>query len=474
MTGMTAYDAPVVNGFLVRDNGNGSTHPIDGGRMTPLRRARDERGWTKAKLVALIEQCARARNVKITTTQSLAREVSYWESGARSPQEPILGLLCAIYAKTALELGLNPTPDQARSDVGLIYSPSLAAAVDTLTRLAVFDAGRHTSVIQGAYSIDALNAACIDWLFNDSRYEVAGGRITEADVTQVRAATQLFDSLDRTIGGESQRLMAVQFVREKLTPRLAEAGDDPLSRELFTAASALCEVIGWMAYDAELHGVAQRYFVQALRLAKDADEPAYGPYVLTTMAHQALYLNRPDQALRFAQAARGNAHVSSVPIVATEATLLAAQAHARLGNMTDTRNLILEAESLFAQVTTMNTPTWASHWTNAVFATYVGSCWVDLGKPAEAYEPLRRAWDAAKDQPRRRVYSTGQLARVAALNHDIEQAASLGIAAVNTTSQQASQRSLHVIREVDEQLKRYTKQPHVREFRECARILLAG
>jgi tetratricopeptide (TPR) repeat protein len=328
--------------------------------------------------------------------------------------------------------------------------------------------------VQVPHGLVVVVVAVIDWLFNDSRYEVSSGRITETDVAEVRAATQMFDGLDRTVGGEKQRLMAVQFLREKLTPRLSQASNDPQSRALFTAASTLCEVIGWMAYDSEQHSVAQRYFVQALRLAKDADEPAYGAYVLTTMAHQALYLNRPDQALRFAQAARSNMHVSAVPILATEATMLAAQAHARLNDESETRAMVLEGERLFAQVRPDNTPEWASHWTDAVFATFVGSCWVELSRPAEAYEPLKMAWDAAKDQPRRRVYSTGQLARVAALNRDIEQAANLGLAAVDASSKQASQRSLQVIRDVDGQLKRYAKQPNVREFRERARLLLAG
>jgi len=100
--------------------------------------------------------------------------------------------------------------------------------------------------------------------------------------------------------------------------------------------------------------------------------------------------------------------------------------------------------------------------------------WVDLGKPREAYGPLKLAWDAASDQPRRRVYSTGQLAEVAVLNRDIEQAATLGLEAAVSTSRQESKRSLQVIRDLDRQLKPHAKQPKVREFRERARLLLAG
>lgn len=443
--------------------------------MTPLRKARDEMGWTKVKLVTLIENYARAHGIKLNKTRaSLMREVSFWESGSRSPQEPILGILCALYGRTAHELGLNPTPDQARSNIGLVYSPALHEAVDTLSKLSTFDITRHTSVINGAYSIDAINAACLDWLYRPTSNGERGGRITSADVAEVKAAAQMFDSLDRTVGGETQRLLAVQFVREKLAPKLSRASDDANSRALFTAAATLCEVIGWMAYDSERHSIAQRYFVQALRLSKDADEPTYGAFVLNTMAHQALYLNRPEQALRCALAALGNTHINSAPIVGTEAALLAARAHARMRNEHDGVAELRRAESLFERVTDTNTPKWAAHWSEAVFSTYAGTMWVDLGKPREAYGPLKLAWDAASDQPRRRVYSTGQLAKVAVLNRDIEQAATLGLEAAVSTSRQESKRSLQVIRDLDRQLKPHAKQPKVREFRERARLLLAG
>jgi tetratricopeptide (TPR) repeat protein len=444
--------------------------------MTPLRRARGEKGWTKAKLVALIEQTARTRGDRLNkTTSSLNREVSFWESGQRNPQEPVLGILCAIYDKTPHELGLSPTPDQASSDVGLIYAPSLSEAVQTLSKLTTFDLSRHTSVSQGAYSVDALNAACMDWLFTDSRFDVeVRSNITSDDVAAVKSAASMFDGLDRQGGGEASRLLGVRFLHDKVVPLLSVASTDADSRALFSAAATLCEVIGWMAYDDERHRAAQRYFVQALRLSKDADEPAYGAYVLTTMSHQALYLNRPEQALRFALAAKAQTAARAVPMVQAEAAMSAARAYALLGNEGDCATELAEAERVFATARPETTPAWASHWSEAVFATYVGTCWVDLKKPAQAYEPLRLAWDAAKDQPRRRAFSTGQLARVAALNGDIEQAASLGIAVVETTSRSASRRTLQVVRDVGRDLQRHRTHRYVRDFEERARMVLAG
>ncbi len=42
-----------------------------------------------------------------------------------------------------------------------------------------------------------------------------------------------------------------------------------------------------MAYDLEQHGLAQRYLIQALRLARGADDHALGGEILAGMAHQA-------------------------------------------------------------------------------------------------------------------------------------------------------------------------------------------
>lgn len=443
--------------------------------MTRLRDARAEQGWTKAKLVHLIERCARAKSVTINkTTQSLMREVSYWESGARNPQEPTLGLLCEIYSKTAYELGLSPTPDQARSDVGLVYSPSLTTTVDNLDKLATFDETRHASVTSQFYSTDALNTAYIDWMIRESEFDTHNGGITIGDVEKIESAAKLFDTLDRRMKGPVARINAIKFVRTDLVPMLARTHDNKLSKALFTAAAMLCEVIGWMAYADEQHGLAHRYFIQALRLSKNADQPAYGAYVLNTMSHQALFLNRPDNALRFALAAQAHPSVNSVPIVATESALLAAQAHARMNDTRPAEEKMAESEHIFSHVTSSNTPSWASHWNDTVFATFIGSCWIDLDKPQQAYGPLKMAWNAEREQPRRRTFSTSQLAKVALLAGDVEQAATLGLNAIESSSPQTSQRTWRVIRELQEQLRRYSTVPKVVQFNERAHTLLAG
>jgi hypothetical protein len=136
--------------------------------------------------------------------------------------------------------------------------------------------------------------------------------------------------------------------------------------------------------------------------------------------------------------------------------------------------MMAEAERVFNQVTPNNTPSWAQHWSDTVFATFIGSCWVDLNQPRRAYGPLKVAWNAEREQPRRRTFSTSQLARVALMTGDVEQAATLGLNAIDSSSPRTSQRTWRVIRELREQLKAYSRVPEVVQFSERARVLQAG
>jgi hypothetical protein len=55
-----------------------------------------------------------------------------------------------------------------------------------------------------------------------------------------------------------------------------------------------------MAYDGEQHGLAQRYLIQALGLARMAGDDALGAEILAAMSQQAVYVARPGQAVDLA------------------------------------------------------------------------------------------------------------------------------------------------------------------------------
>lgn len=87
-----------------------------------------------------------------------------------------------------------------------------------------------------------------------------------------------------------------------------------MGRELFAAVARLTELAGYMAVDTGQPGLAQRYYIQALRLAQAAGDRAYGGYVLAaSMSHLAAQLGNPREIAQLARAAQEGARGRSTP-----------------------------------------------------------------------------------------------------------------------------------------------------------------
>lgn len=115
----------------------------------------------------------------------------------------------------------------------------------------------------------------------------------------------------------------------------------PLLRRTHTAEvrSALCGaaaeqtyLLGWMAFDNGEHGTAQRYLVQALRLAEESGDVPLGAHVLAGMADQATLLGNPAEGRRLAQAGRHGLRNVESPVCLADLWALEARALAVLGD----------------------------------------------------------------------------------------------------------------------------------------------
>jgi hypothetical protein len=228
-----------------------------------------------------------------------------------------------------------------------------------------------------------------------------------------------------------------------------------------------------MAYDAQFHRRAQHYFIQALRFAQEAGNQAYGSFVLGTMSHQALYLDRPDQALTLAQAAERSAPAHSLAVVSTEAAMLEATASAALGDVSGSTQALRRAEASYERHTvTAETPYWMTHWDEAVFASFASSAWLDLAERKAAQPYLQILWNGAGQQVRRRVFAAGQLARAALLEHDVEQSAHYGNMAAEAAAATGSKRSHRIVRDLLVSLDGHQELQPVRELTDTVTALL--
>lgn len=76
------------------------------GGLSPLRQERKRRGWSQAKLIAELREAAAQEGYRLAGHYSLVSMISRWENGRCQPDALYRHLLCTVYGKTSVELGL--------------------------------------------------------------------------------------------------------------------------------------------------------------------------------------------------------------------------------------------------------------------------------------------------------------------------------------------------------------------------------
>lgn len=248
--------------------------------------------------------------------------VSHWVGGSR-PSGRAPSMLCEALSRC---LGRLVTLDE----IGLAIeaAPSLGAPdwhADTLTVLADLgrvdmDVERRRLLGAAAYSVAALALPNEQWWTQmasrgRARSTVEAHRVGRADIEAVRDMTSMFSQIDQRRGGGHARTTVVRYLTADVAGYLrGRFPDDQVRREMFTAASELAYLSGWMAFDNAEHATAQQFFTIAMKLAAEADDPPMAGHVLRAMAHQAVDLGHPRQALDLAAASmQGQRYALATP-----------------------------------------------------------------------------------------------------------------------------------------------------------------
>ena len=253
--------------------------------------------------------------------------VARWVSKGMVPQGPVPHLIAtAIGGKLGRpvpleEIGLGDT-DPA-PELGLAFPRDVADAVRSATDLFRVDldlrrgpgGGRWSDSLAGTFSVAAYATPVSRWLINPADGSVArevprspsensSYRVGHSDAVKLREAAQEARRWDSKYGGGDWRSsMVPECLRVEAAPLLLASYSDAVGRALFGATAELTRLAGWMAFDTGQHEAAQRYYIQALRLARAAADVPLGGYVLASMSLQAGYRGFAEEAVDLAQAA---------------------------------------------------------------------------------------------------------------------------------------------------------------------------
>jgi tetratricopeptide (TPR) repeat protein len=434
--------------------------------------------------------------------------VARWVSKGMVPQGPVPHLIAtAIGGKLGRpvpleEIGLGGT-DPA-PELGLAFPREVAEAVRSATDLWRVDlelrrgagGGRWSDTLAGTFSAAAYTTPVSRWLINPvdgsvARGEAAAGRhgsvgappaggwgrVGQSDAAKLREAAQEARRWDSKYGGGDWRSsMVPECLRQEAAPLLLASYSDAVGRALFGATAELTRLAGWMAFDTGQHEAAQRYYIQALRLARAAADVPLGGYVLASMSLQAGYRGFAEEAVDLAQAALERNRGVATSRTMSFFHLVEARAQAKAANSAACGTALAAAESALERSRAGDPdPAWLDFYAYDRLAADAAECFRDLGMPAK----VRQFTQEALAQPTEGfVRSHGLRLVVSAIAEaeagNLDAAVAAGERAVEVAGRISSQRSREYVWELLRRLEPFQGEQQVRELAERARLALAA
>ena len=384
----------------------------------------DEAGMSHDGLAARVNQAGKRHSLVLLYDHASVRR---WIRDATVPRGRVPDLICEI-----LSTRLSRTV--TLSDAGLgRHSPEdegtpLAQAADAATALWRSDHKRAAALhlsppAQGPAAV----APVYEWENPPDDLDVsrrAGPRVSREQARALRAARARYEGMYRVAGGIPVRTRITELLALQVAPLVKGSYDDATGRELFRAAGGLAALAGICAHDADFQGTAQRYYFQALRMAKASGDRGFGGYVIALLTNQALYLGRNRQVIQYAETALRGAHGSLSAALVTDLNSLQAKAYARIGDGGGCHAAMTRAEAAVTRIRPDREPPETSYVQAGLVETQHADALRTLGDLAAARAYAQQSVDAAAhSHARGRVHRLATLATVLAGQGHAEHAA---------------------------------------------------
>ncbi|WP_328957110.1 regulator [Kitasatospora purpeofusca] len=296
-------------------------------------------------------------------------------------------------------------------------------------------------------------------------------RVGRGDIAAIRAVGDLFRALDHAYGGGHARQALVRYLESEAEPMLRGRYGEQIGRALFGAVADLTRLAGWTSFDIAAHGLAQRYFVQSLRLSQAAGDRALGGYVLVTMSQQAVHLGHGREAVQLARVAQQGVGTAVPPTV--QALLHAAEArgHGLLGDVRSCTTALVRAERALAAARTGDElPAWARFFDEAQLSDEFAHCYRDLQQWRTAAQHAEKSLRLRSPAyARSRIFCRLVLATARLGMGDLDEACGMATDALRAAGEMRSARSLEYVRDFHRRLTPYRGSPVARAFEETAR-----
>jgi tetratricopeptide (TPR) repeat protein len=443
-----------------------------------LRQALAEGRCSHSRLArAVVDLAAREYGLSLKYDHS---SVIRWLDG-QQPRSPGPELIAQVMSER-LGRFISPADIGMRASDGVIdlgYDLPLTwpAGVANLTALWKADMDRRHFLTGSSFAVSAYANAGVRLLTlppaETPLARSAGHRIGDGDVTSLREIAKTYRQLDNRLGGGQLRAAVVQLLDGQVTPLLRSASfSESTGRLMASVAAELAQMVGWMAFDAEVHGLAQRYLIQALGFARLAGDDPLTAEILAAMSQQAVYVTRPDQAIDMARAACSVASRTGSLVLVTECHVAEAHGHAARNDARACSKALTAAEHSFSLARDRyESPEWLRYFDEAYLSARIAHCFRDLGEGTQAVSYAQRSLDMNGDFVRGRAFNLALLGTALTQQGDIDQAVAVGLEAASIAKTLQSQRSVRYIINLRKQLTEVASPQSIREFTDQARTL---
>jgi hypothetical protein len=431
-------------------------------------------GLSRKALARATNAEAAAADVDLSTDHSL---VGKWLSGT-VPREQTACFIAAALGKrlgrtvTLAEIGMagaDPTP----VNDGLTFADDDDASADTIARLWSADLDDHPLAVRADVEPAAWRESSLKWLIGGRGQPISERppvrRIGAGDVAAIAATVEHFAALDNRFGGGHGRRALIQYLKDDVAPVLHGSCGEPTRRVLFATVAEATLLAAWSSYDTGLHGLAQRYFIQALRLAQTADDRRLAGSILSAMSHQATFLGHYREGADLARAALAGITRDGTATLRAQFHAMEARALARLGDGRSCDLALSDAVTHFERRNPGDDPPWIGYFHDAELAAEMGHCLRDLGRPAGVADHL--AEDVVQGDgtyARSDFFATMVLADARAAAGDVEEACRVARQALVLGEQLKSARCAAYVVEFRGRLSSLGRVAAVRELEEDA------
>ncbi|MDQ3886464.1 MAG: hypothetical protein M3308_05520 [Actinomycetota bacterium] len=399
-------------------------------------------------------------------------------------------VLVPINTDTAASSGLSALLDElttsgdgepAVGDLGLEWSPTLQGTVAVVGELWKSELERRPVLASTLWVSSAFVGPIREWLLNGQDAFVlhrSVRRVGRGDVDALWAMCGAFAEADHRLGGGYVRSTLVHYVNQVVFPLLQGGYHGTVGRELMAATARLCDLCAFMNFDSGRQGLAQRYFIQSLRLAQAGGNRALGAHILADMSMQAHYLGDAEQALALADAGYSTALNCGSPSTVARCAALQGRAHALRGDRRACVQTCALAEKTLGRAVPADEPPWIRFFTTEQLSAEMLYMASDLDHHDEVQRLAPIVLTSSRGMERRRVLCMTTLAASYLASEgnscsDVDQACEVLGELLPSLNSLSSARSLDRLNRVRRALAAHAERPSVQELEDRFRFTVA-